>query len=211
MYIPHFNAMGDEAQMRAFVAEIGAAQLLTIGTDGYPAATLLPVIWTGDRVIAHLAKANPHWRAIAPDSRALFICQGHQAYISPSWYATKAEHGCVVPTWNYSTVELKGTVNVFDDADRLHEVVTLLTVRHESDRARPWAVTDAPAEFVNGQLRGIVGIEMRVEAAAGKAKLSQNRSRQDVDGVISGLRAEPNSAAHAVAEDMQRDRSNRSS
>lgn len=203
MYVPHFNAMNDDAQMRAFVAEIGAAQLVTIGADGYPASTLLPVIWTGDRVIAHLASANPHWRTVSPDTPALFVCQGHQAYISPSWYATKAEHGRVVPTWNYSAVELKGTVNVFDDTDRLREAVTLLTHQHESGRDQPWAVTDAPEEYINGQLRGIVGIEMQVEAAIGKAKLSQNRSQADLDGVIAGLRSDPNSAARTVATQMQ--------
>ena len=195
--------MNDDAQMRAFIAEIGAAQLVTVGADGFPASTLLPVIWTGDRVIAHLAKANPHWRTVEPDTPALFVCQGHQAYVSPSWYAAKAEHGRVVPTWNYSAVELRGTVNVFDDADRLREAVSLLTYHHESGRDEPWAVTDAPAEYISGQLRGIVGIEMRVEAATGKAKLSQNRSRADLDGVIAGLRTEPTSAAWTVAKEMQ--------
>jgi transcriptional regulator len=203
VYIPPYNAMDDDAQMRAFVAEMGAAQLVTVGVDGYPVSTLLPVIWTEDRVIAHLAKANPQWRTVERDTPALFVCQGHQAYISPSWYATKAEHGRVVPTWNYSAVELRGTVNVFDDADRLREAVTLLTDHHESGRDQPWAVSDAPAEYISGQLRGIVGIEMRVEAATGKAKLSQNRSQADRDGVIAGLQGEPNSAAWTVARAMR--------
>ena len=203
MYVPPYNAMDDDAQMRAFVTGIGAAQLVTVGADGYPAATLLPVIWAGDRVIAHLARANPQWRDIEPDTPALFVCQGNQAYVSPSWYAAKVEHGRVVPTWNYSAVELRGTVNVFHDADRLHDAVTLLTHDHEDGRDEPWSVTNAPTEYIDGQLRGIVGIEMRVEAANGKAKLSQNRSRADVEGVIAGLRTEPSSAAQAVAEEMQ--------
>lgn len=203
MYVPPYNAMDDDAQMRAFVTQIGAAQFVTVGADGFPVATLLPIIWTGDRVIAHLAKANPQWRTIEPDAPALFVCQGHQAYVSPSWYAAKAEHGRVVPTWNYSAVELKGTVNAFDDADRLHEAVSLLTQHHENSRDEPWAVTDAPAEYISGQLRGIVGIEMRIEAATGKAKLSQNRSPADLDGVIAGLRTEPNSTAPTVAEEMR--------
>ena len=203
MYVPPYNAMDDDAQMRAFVTRIGAAQLITIGADGYPAATLLPVIWTGDRVIAHLAKANPHWRDIGPNAPALFVCQGNQAYVSPSWYAAKAEHGRVVPTWNYSAVELRGTVNVFHDADRVHEAVSLLTHHHEDGRDEPWAVTDAPADYISGQLRGIVGLEMRVESVSGKAKLSQNRSEADADGVITGLRTESSTAARAVAEEMQ--------
>ena len=203
MYVPPYNAMDDDAQMRAFVTAEGAAQLITTGADRYPAATLLPVIWTGNRVIAHLARANPHWRDIEPDTPALFVCQGNQAYVSPSWYAAKAEHGRVVPTWNYSAVELRGTVNVFHDPDLLHEAVSQLTHHHEDGRNEPWAVTNAPAEYIDGQLRGIVGIEMRVEGATGKAKLSQNRSRADVDGVIAGLRTEPSSAARAVAKEMQ--------
>lgn len=211
MYVPPYNAMDDEAQMRAFVADIGAAQLVTIGSDRYPASTLLPVIWTGDQVIAHLARANPQWRTIAPDTPALFVCQGHQAYISPSWYAAKAEHGRVVPTWNYSAVELKGTVTVFDDTDRLLEAVTLLTHHHESGRDEPWSPTDAPTEYISAQLRGIVGIEMRVEAVTGKAKLSQNRSQADIEGVITGLRTEPNSVARIVANEMQTGRRSRHS
>ena len=203
MYVPPYNAMDDDSQMRAFVAEIGAAQLVTVGSDGYPMSTLLPIIWTGDQVIAHLARANPQWRSVEPDSPAIYVCQGAQAYVSPSWYAAKAEHGRVVPTWNYSAVELRGTVNVFSDADRLHQAVSLLTHQHESGRDEPWAPTDAPAEYISAQLRGIVGIEMRVEAATGKAKLSQNRSQADIDGVIAGLRTEPNSAARTLAEEMQ--------
>lgn len=143
MYVPPYNALDDEAQMRAFVAEIGAAQLITIGPDGYPASTLLPIIWTADRVIAHLARANPQWRTLEPDSPALFVCQGNQAYISPSWYAAKAEHGRVVPTWNYTAVELRGTVTVYHDTDRLHEAVTLLTHQHENGRDEPWTPADA--------------------------------------------------------------------
>lgn len=202
MYVPPYNAMNNDEQMRAFVAEIGAAQLITVGADGYPASTLLPIIWTGDQVIAHLARANPHWRSVEPNNPALFVCQGHQAYVSPSWYAAKAEHGRVVPTWNYTAVELRGTINVFDDPDRLHEAVSLLTHQHESGRDEPWAPTDAPTEYITAQLRGIVGIEMRVQAATGKAKLSQNRSQADIYGVVAGLRAEPNSAARTVAKEM---------
>jgi len=207
MYVPPYNAMTDQAQTRAFVAAVGAAHLVTIGADRYPMATLLPIIWAGNRVIAHLAKANPHWRTLEPDAPALFVCQGPQAYLSPSWYATKAEHGRVVPTWNYSAVELRGTVSVFHDTDRLLKAVTVLTDQHETGRDQPWAVTDAPASYITGQLRGIVGIEMHVEAATGKAKLSQNRSEADQDGVIAGLLAEPDSAARTVAEQMRAGRS----
>ncbi len=204
MYVPHSNAV-DDGRMRTFVSDIGAAQLITISEDGYPAATLLPILWIGDRVIAHMAKANPHWRTITAGSPALLVCQGNQAYISPSWYASKADHGRVVPTWNYSAVELRGTVSVFDDSDDLRAAVTALTDLHEGGRDQPWATTDAPPDYISGQLRGIVGIEMRVEAVTGKAKLSQNRSAADQEGVIAGLRSEPHRAARAVADDMARE------
>ncbi|MCW2856020.1 MAG: transcriptional regulator [Marmoricola sp.] len=111
-------------------------------------------------MIAHLARANPQWRTVGPDTPALFVCQGHQAYISPSWHAAKAEHGRVVPTWNYTAVELRGTINIFHDPDRLLEAVSLLTHQHENDRDKPWAPTDAPPDYISGQLRGIVGIDI---------------------------------------------------
>ncbi len=204
MYVPHFNAMTAEDELRRLVAAVSTAQLITVGADGYPSATLLPVLWHGDRVIAHMARANEHWRAIAPDSPALLVCTGADAYISPSWYASKREHGKVVPTWNYSTVHLTGRVTVHDDPVWVREAVTELTTNHEHARAHPWAVSDAPDKYVEGQLRAIVGIDMVVERAEGKAKLSQNRSEADQDGVITGLRAEADDGAHAVADEMSR-------
>ena len=197
MYVPHVNAVDDDAELRAMVAAFGAAELITTGPDGYPLATLLPIVWRGDRVIAHLARANPHWKTIEPDAKALLVCGGPQAYVSPSWYATKAEHGKVVPTWNYSSVHLTGTVTVTEDADWLREAVTLLTDTHEQPREEPWHVTDAPADYVDKQLRAIVGVDFVVEKVEGKAKLSQNRSEDDQRGVIAGL------GDHPVAEAMR--------
>ena len=202
MYIPHFNAVEDESEIRDMVRAVGSAEFVTVGGDGYPTATLLPVIWQERVVIAHMARANPHWRGIEPDEPGLFICGGPQAYISPSWYAAKAEHGRVVPTWNYSAVHLSGTVRIHDDAEWVRTAVADLVERYESERESPWHVSDAPAPYVEGQLRGIVGIEMRVERVEGKAKLSQNRSAADRRGVIAGLRDEPSPAAAAVADAM---------
>lgn len=184
------------------VSAIGSAEFITVGRDGYPLATLLPVVWREDVVIAHMARANPHWREIDDDAPALLVCGGPQAYVSPSWYAAKAEHGRVVPTWNYSAVHLAGTVRVHDDADWARAAVTELVDRHERHRDVPWAVTDAPAQYVEGQLRGIVGLEVHVQRVEGKAKLSQNRSEADRRGVIAGLRGEHAKGAAAVAEAM---------
>jgi transcriptional regulator len=203
VYVPRFNAVQDEAEVRGMVAAVGSGELVTVGDDGYPLATLLPVLWAGDTVIAHMARANPHWGQIHGDAKCLLVCGGPQAYVSPTWYASKAEHGRVVPTWNYSTVHLTGMVRVHDDVEWLRGAVTELVDRHEAGRAPRWQVGDAPERYVDGQLRAIIGLEMRVERVEGKAKLSQNRSAADRQGVVAGLRAEPSVAAGAVADAME--------
>lgn len=205
MYVPRANAVDDDSEIRAMVTALGSAELVTTGADGYPRASLLPVLWTGDTVIAHLARANPHWREIGEATPALLVCTGPQAYISPSWYAAKAEHGRVVPTWNYSTVHLTGTARIHDDVEWVRGVVTSLTDHHEGRREQPWAVTDAPARFVDGQLRAIVGVEFTVERVEAKAKLSQNRSDADQAGVIAGLLATDDHGSRAVGEAMSRE------
>ncbi len=202
--MPRFNALDDDAAIDALVHSAGAGDLVTVGADGTPYATRLPLVWLRDesRVIAHLAIANPHWRTIVDGSPALLVVSGPQAYVSPAWYAAKAEHGRVVPTWNYSRVELRGTVRVHRDEAWLRDAVTRLTTLHEAARPEPWAVSDAPEAYVDGQLRGIVGIEVAVASVEGKAKLSQNRSEADRAGVIDGLHAEGGPEAQAVADAM---------
>ena len=202
MYVPRPNVLADETEFRALVAAVGAAELITVGPDGYPLATLLPIIWREDTVIAHMARANQHWQHIAPDSPVLIVCDGPDAYISPSWYPAKAEHGRVVPTWNYSSVQLTGRVTVHDDPAWVRGAVAELVEQHESRRAEPWHVDDAPADYLDGQLRAIVGLSVQVERVRAKAKLSQNRSVADQRGVIAGLRAEPARGSAAVADAM---------
>lgn len=204
MYVPVFNRMDDEREIRELVAQVASAQLVTVGDDGYPLATLLPVVWEEERLVMHMARANPHWRAIAPDSPALAVVDGAQAYISPTWYPSKAEHGRVVPTWNYSAVHLRGRVTVHDDPEWVLDAVTRLTNVHEQPRERPWAVSDAPERYRELQLKAIVGVELIVESVDGKAKLSQNRSEADQTGVISGLYAEGSPRSDAVADAMVR-------
>jgi transcriptional regulator len=205
MYVPHVNALDDEALIRRMVTDIGSAQLITPGDDGFPLATLLPVVWVGDTVRAHMARANPHWRQIGPGPPTLLVVSGPQAYVSPSWYASKAEHGRVVPTWNYSAVHLTGRAHVHEDADWLRRAVDELVARHEDPRPAPWRTADAPEQYIRGQLRAIVGVEVRIERVQGKAKLSQNRSDADRQGVIDGLRQEraPDAALVAAQMDQQ--------
>ena len=186
------------------VDQIGAAEIVTVGPDGAPLSTLLPILWSedGGTIIAHIARANQHWKAIEPDSRFLAIIAGPQAYISPSWYASKAEHGKVVPTWNYTAIHLTGTITVHDDLAWVRRAVTELTDRHEGRRTLPWAVTDAPAKYVDGQLKAIVGLRMTVQRVEAKAKLSQNRSEDDRAGVVTGLRAEGYDRDAQIADQM---------
>jgi len=202
VYVPHFNAMPDRREMRALVDAVGAAELVTVGPDGYPVATRLPIIWDDDRLVLHLARANQHWKGIEPDSPALAVVTGVEGYISPSWYATKAEHGKVVPTWNYSSVEFRGRVTVHHDEDWLLDAVTRLTELHEGRRSEPWQVADAPEDYVRKELRAIVGIEMAIERVEGKAKLSQNRSDEDRAGAIEGLRREGGPRERVLAAEM---------
>ncbi len=154
------------------------------------------------RLLGHLAIANDQWKTALPGAQALAIVRGPQAYISPAWYESKARHGRVVPTWNYEAVHLTGTVTFHQDPEWLRAFVTRLTRLHEGGREQPWAVTDAPPEYIDGQLRAIVGVELTIAAVEAKQKLSQNRSELDREGVVAGLRAEPGPGTAAIADAM---------
>lgn len=211
MYNPRHFAAADTAWTGAFVDAAATATLVTF--DGTrPVATLLPVLW--DRpaedadeadlgsLLGHIALANDQWQTAAPGADALAIVTGPQAYVSPSWYESKARHGRVVPTWNYEVVHLTGPVTFHTDPEWLREVVTRLTRRHEAGREHPWAVSDAPPGYITGQLRAIVGVELTVRSVEAKRKLSQNRSEQDQAGVVAGLNGEPGPGPAAVAAAM---------
>ena len=205
MYVPRHFAMDDD-ELTEVVRTVGAADFVTVGPDGTPESSLLPVLLDLERgvAIAHLARANPQWRHIADSgSRALAIVSAPQAYVSPTWYESKQEHGRVVPTWNYSAVHITGVLTVHDDPEWVRAMVTALSEAHEGHRPVPWTIGDAPAAFIEGQLRAIVGIELQVESVTGKAKLSQNRSDADRAGVVAGLEAEGTSSADAVAAAMR--------
>lgn len=181
MYVPtHFAP--DDADVRALLDRPGAAELVTAGSAGLE-ATLLPWVHDPDRgaLLGHLARNNDHWTR-ADGQPGLVIVRGPDSYISPGWYASKAEHGRVVPTWNYVTAHVHGTVTVHDDPAWVDDVVRRLTDLHEAGRDPAWSVDDAPGKFVAGQLRAIVGIELRIERVDAKLKLSQNRPAADVDG-----------------------------
>ena len=149
---------------------------------------------------AHVARANPVWREAA-GAEVLVVFQGPQAYVSPGWYPSKAEHGKVVPTWNYVMVQGRGRLRAVEDAAWLHALVSRLTATHEAGQRRPWAVTDAPPAYIDTMLRAIVGIEIELTALTGKWKVSQNRSAADRDGTAEGLATVPgDDAAQMVRE-----------
>ncbi len=192
MYVPaHFAAPA--ADVTALLQAPTLIDLITPTSEGV-IATPLPMLAVDGALLGHVARNNPHWRAVA-SGESLAIVRGPDAYVSPSWYASKREHGRVVPTWNYVVAHVYGLLVVHDDVSWLRSLVTRLTERQEAEFASPWAVGDAPAAFVDGQLRAIVGVELRITRIEAKSKLSQNRSEADQEGVIAGLGADPLAAA----------------
>ncbi|MBR0655383.1 FMN-binding negative transcriptional regulator [Roseomonas arctica] len=193
LYIPPAFRETDPATLHAVIRDARLAILVCAALDGaMPWVTHLPLMLDAEdgplgTLHGHVAKANGHWQALVRASRALVIFTGPDAYVSPAHYASKREHGKVVPTWNYVAVHAECDAEIYHDAARLHAVVSRLTDQHEGARAEPWAVGDAPEPFIAGQLKGIVGVALRITALEGKRKLSQNRSAEDRAGVKTGL------------------------
>ena len=201
MYVPPAFAETRIDVLQGAMRRTGLANLVTVGTAGLLASPLPMMLDAAagpyGTLYGHLARANPQWQD-TPTADGLAIFMGPDAYVSPGWYATKRETGKVVPTWNYITVHAAGPVSFFEDVDELLDVVTRLTDRHEEGRAAPWAVSDAPAPFVAGQLKGIVGFRMPIRTLQGKWKLSQNRPPADRAGVAAGMAAEGTAMAALI-------------
>jgi transcriptional regulator len=190
MHVPTAFREENQDAIGAMMRSTGLCQFVT-ATAGGPLATPLPMIVDSGEgeygtLYGHLAKANPQWKMPAIGD-ALAIFMGADAYVTPSWYVSKQEHGKVVPTWNYEAVQAFGPAEFFEDTDRLLDVVTRLTDRHEAERVNPWGVSDAPAAFIQAQLKGIIGVRMPIRRLVAKRKMSQNRSMEDRAGVASGL------------------------
>jgi transcriptional regulator len=195
MYIPRPFALSDE-ETAAALAQAEFANLVTHEPSGF-IVTPLPLMYDGHSLIGHASRANPHWHADGCESVAIFA--GAQAYISPSFYATKAETGKVVPTWNYEVLNVYGRLVAHDDADWVLNLVTKLTSRHEQRRTEPWQITDAPENYTRAQLRAIVGIELVITKVEGKAKMSQNQPERNRTGVVAGLKESGAPADQLVA------------
>ncbi|HEX5342030.1 MAG TPA: FMN-binding negative transcriptional regulator [Duganella sp.] len=188
----HCPAMFREERLEVLHALMRAhplGMLITTGASGLT-ANLIPFSLDGNVLRAHLARNNRQLDDLRVGAEALIAFQGPQSYITPSWYASKEEHGKVVPTWNFVMVQARGIPQVMDDAAWLREQVGQMTANLESQREQPWSVSDAPDDFIATQLRAIVGVEIPIASLEGKWKISQNRNEADRQGVIQGLAAD---------------------
>ncbi|GAB6404034.1 FMN-binding negative transcriptional regulator [Pseudomonas sp. MHK4] len=206
MYTPSAFALKDLHELQQQILGTRLALLVTHGEQGLQASHL-PLLLNTDEgpngtLYGHFAKANPQWKELQSGAEALVIFAGADAYVSPGFYPSKSEHGKVVPTWNYVAVHAYGSAQVFTDADRLRTLVSALTDRHEAGRAQPWKVADAPADYIDGMLKAIVGFALPIQRLEGKRKLSQNRNTADIAGVREGLAASPDANDQALAHLM---------
>lgn len=211
MYLPsHFEETRSEA-LHALVRDHPLGTLITQDRRGALQADAIPFVLDasagGPGVLSgHVARANPLWRETRDDVDALVVFHGAQGYVSPGWYPSKAVHGKAVPTWNYIVVQARGRLRAIDDRKWLRAFVTRLTERHEARQAKPWHVSDAPADYLEKMLGAIVGIEIALTSLVGKWKTSQNRDAADRAGVVAGLNAlalrDADESARALAEAM---------
>ncbi|PZU86336.1 MAG: transcriptional regulator [Chelatococcus sp.] len=203
MYEPSHFKVEDREQLHAVIRAHPLATLITVGEGGL-VANPVPFVLHADEgeqgvLRAHLARPNAQWKAIAAGAETLVVFTGVERYVTPAWYASKQEHGKVVPTWNYVTVQVRGPARAVEDPTWLRAQLDSLTRQQEAPRSEPWSVTDAPEPFIAAQARGIVGVEIAIASILGKFKLSQNRQVPDKLGVYEGLSAQPEMEAQAMA------------
>ena len=206
MYMPSAFRQDDLAELHAQMQASPFALLTSAGAAGVQASHLPLLLEPGEgefgTLYGHFARANQHWRDLQDGAEALTVFSGPDAYISPGWYPAKAEHGKVVPTWNYIAVHARGPVELIEEPERLLQIVSRLSDQHESGRERPWAVSDAPRDYLDSMLRAIVGFALPIRRLEGKWKLGQNRSAADQAGVRDGLAASPSPGDRELAARM---------
>ena len=204
MYLPAHFRQERVPELHALMRERPLATLVTLSSDGLNAnhipLMIVPEPAPFGTLLGHVARSNPLWRDSEPAVLAIFT--GPEHYVSPSWLPSKQEHGRVVPTWNYTAVHAHGQLRIHDDREWLRGVVTRLTKTHEAQFERPWSVTDAPAEYIDGLLKGVVGIEIPIERLEGKWKMSQNRTDADREAVTETLLEMKTPSAAEVGELM---------
>ena len=209
MYAQPAFRMDDQAEMAALIEARHFATLVVAGENG-PLAAHIPMILNRDaagKVVTlegHVARGNPVAAAAATSARALAIFNGADAYVTPSLYLSKREHGKVVPTWNYIAVHLTGAVKAFNDADSLLDQLNRITDMMEQPTAVPWKVSDAPDDYIAKLLNAITGVRLHIDSIEGIAKLSQNRPEGDRAGVLNGFLHSPDHAARELAAEIQK-------
>lgn len=206
MYVPASFRQTDVAELHALMRAHPLGLLISHSTDGLQASPIPFLLYPDEGahgvLRAHLARANPHWRVLPDAGDCLVAFSGADGYVSPNWYPSKAATGKAVPTWNYATVQVRGTVRVVEDAAWLRRQLADLTEQHEGRRLRPWSLDDAPADYLAAQMRAIVGLEIPISAIEGKWKMSQNKDAADRAGVIDGLRAADDAHRNAVLAEL---------
>jgi transcriptional regulator len=205
MYNPAPFAETRTEEMRAFIERYPLAALVTSGAEGLE-ATHVPVVMSASEnasqgvLRCHLARANPQWKVVESAAPVLLIFRGPEHYITPSWYPSKMDHGKVVPTWNYVAVHVWGKAKLFTEPGEMMRHLKELTAHNEAEFPRPWAVEDAPADYLQTLAKAIVGVEISIDRIEGKWKASQNRSEADRRGVVSGLETSDTPSSHEMAE-----------
>lgn len=207
MYLPSHFKITDPDALRDFIQAHPLATLVVSDAEGL-SADHIPLLITGNEasgwnLAGHVARANPIWKKAEAGIDCLAIFHGAQNYISPNWYATKQEHGKVVPTWNYEVVHVQGRLRVMDDVMWLREFLQQLTETHESDQPHPWQVEDAPEEYLQRMLQAVVGIEIEIITLTGKAKMSQNQSKVNRDSLVEALRQTGNPVSAEMADKIE--------
>lgn len=202
LYRPKAFAVDDPAELLRFMHAYPFATLVTYGNEILTSHIPVLAFEREDRVViaGHVARANPQWKATDTHVRAAVLFRGVSHYISPNWYPSKAENGRAVPTFDYEVVEARGTIRFFDDAAALRELVDTLSIEHENTVGGAWRITDAPEEYIEANLRAIVGFDVIVDELAGAYKLSQNHPQANRDGAAQGLDALGTPQARATAE-----------
>jgi transcriptional regulator len=209
MYVPKHFAVSEIQEITRFLESVRLGALVTRDDEGF-FATHIPWLIESDvqpgaSIVCHVARANPHWQKIASGAQALVIFSGPDAYVTPSWYPSKAEHGRVVPTWAYQAVHVEGHAEIFEDKPGLEAVVRGLSQVMERKRATPWTLEDAPRAYIDKLLGAIVGIRLTISKVEAKYKLDQNERPKDIAGVAAGLAAEGTDAAQILAANMRAD------
>lgn len=199
MYVPKHFKEDDTRTLHQSIRDYGFGLLIVADGDGIE-ANHVPFHLSTDGsdslgyLQCHVARKNPVWQRLANGGPVLVVFQGPDAYVSPSWYVTKAETGRVVPTWNYLAVHAEGTARIIQDAAWLKQHLRQLTDQHESGADAPWSVDDAPSDYTDGLVQAIVGVEIKIEALTGKLKASQNQPERNRAGVKAGLESEAGAA-----------------